>query len=368
MTNLLLVALSLTLAAEPSEQPFPADGSSPSAETASGAAPAPAAGAAAEKAGEQPPPSVPESGANKAQPESSGASTAQAAPALEPPPSKPPEDQIEVLAEVVDLDGPADPTAAWYGRSFPERIRILALPTGRTVRKGGFELVIDHRASSPIYNKDSSHPFADMGNNFLGFDSALTVGLGLRYGILDRLDAGLYRVNGSKFDTYELDASFGALRQEDHGIDLMLRAGLSWFVVPNHADALWPFAQAFASRLFWNRLLATAGVMYHANSSSSTTSGNKYRDQEHKWSVAAAAGLELRLGAKIALDAEVVPCVAGYCAKNPAFSGGVKFLTSRHTFALVCGNTQYLTADGYITNTDTPWSKLVIGFNITREY
>jgi hypothetical protein len=81
-----------------------------------------------------------------------------------------------------------------------------------------------------------------------------------------------------------------------------------------------------------------------------------------------AAGIELRLAAKVALDAEVVPCIAGFCAKQPAFSGGVKFFTTRHTFALVCGNTQYLTADGYITNTETPWSKLVIGFNITREY
>jgi hypothetical protein len=34
----------------------------------------------------------------------------------------------------------------------------------------------------------------------------------------------------------------------------------------------------------------------------------------------------------------------------------------------VCGNTHSLTADGYLTNTDTPWKNLVIGFNITREY
>jgi hypothetical protein len=68
------------------------------------------------------------------------------------------------------------------------------------------------------------------------------------------------------------------------------------------------------------------------------------------------------------VDAEVVACVAGYCSKNPAFSGGVKYFTLRHTFALVCGNTQYITADGYPTNTDTSWKDLVIGFNITREY
>jgi hypothetical protein len=78
--------------------------------------------------------------------------------------------------------------------------------------------------------------------------------------------------------------------------------------------------------------------------------------------------LEYRLASSVALDAEMVACTVGFCSKNPAFSGGVKFLTNRHTFALVCGNTQYVTADGYITNTDTPWSKLVIGFNLTREY
>ncbi len=149
---------------------------------------------------------------------------------------------------------------------------------------------------------------------------------------------------------------------------MSVRGGLSWFAVPNHDDALWPFAQLFASRLFFNRLLATAGVMYHSNSSPSTPAGKKYRDAEHKWSVAGAAGLEFRLASAVALDAEMVACSAGYCAKNPAFSGGVKYFTNRHTFALVCGNTQYLTADGYITNTDTPWSKLVLGFNITREY
>jgi hypothetical protein len=285
-------------------------------------------------------------------------------------PAKISEDDIEVLDEVVDLEeqAAADPSAAWYGKGYPERIRILALPTGRTVRKGGFDFVIDHRSSSPIYNKDSAHPFADMWNNFLGFDSPLAVGLGLRYGILDVLDAGLYRVGGPVFDTYELDARWSALHQEDMGVDLMVRGGLSWFSVPNHADALWPFAQVFASRLFFNRLLATAGAMYHSNSSPSTLSGHKYSDEKHKWSVAGAAGLEYRVAASVSLDAEMVSCASGFCSKNPAFSGGVKFFTNRHTFALVCGNTQYLTADGYITNTDTQWSKLVIGFNITREY
>jgi hypothetical protein len=64
----------------------------------------------------------------------------------------------------------------------------------------------------------------------------------------------------------------------------------------------------------------------------------------------------------------MVACMAGYCSKNPTFSAGVKLLTARHTFAVVCGNTTYLTADGYIANTDRPWSKLTLGFHITRSH
>jgi hypothetical protein len=295
-------------------------------------------------------------------PPAAAASAAAPAPSPEPQP-----------AETTAASPPADPTAEWYSANLPSRLRILALPVARTVAKESFEFVLDHRADAALYDSSSDHPFADMWNNFGGLDRAMTVGLGLRYGIIDRLDAGLYRVGGSQFDTYEIDARLALLRQEDHQVDLMVRGGVSWFVVPNHADAVWPFAQAFVSRLFANRLLITAGVLYHSNSSSSNALASKYytpkyRDEAHKWSLAGAGGVELRLAEWVALDAETVTCTVGFCTKNPAFSAGVKFFTFRHTFALVCGNTQYLTADGYITNTDTPWSKLVLGFNLTREY
>lgn len=335
MPHLALFALALTLAAEPS-------------------------GAAA--AAPSPPASLTEAASASAPP------SASAAPCASAPSAKPGEEDIEVLDEVVDLQEDEDPTAAWYGKSYPHPLRILALSTARTVRKGGGEFLLDHRASRPIYDTGNGEAAANMWNHFLGLDSGLAVGLGFRFGILYRLDAGLYRVGGGRFDTYEFDARFQALSQDDRGIDLMIRGGLSWFVVPNHDDALWPFAQVYASRLFANRLLATAGVMVHANSSASTTRGIKYRNEEHKGSVAWGAGLEYRFASVVALDAEIVSCTAGFCSKNPAFSGGLKFFTARHTFALVCGNTQYLTADSYITNSVTPWSELVIGFNLTREH
>jgi hypothetical protein len=349
MTNIAFLALTLTLAAEPvaadtasANKPEAAE---PAADTTKVPAPAPEAPAPAPEA----------------------APTAEPAPASPPPAPapvvKPSEDDIEVLSEVVDLQETEDPAAAWYGKGFPERIRLLALPTARAVRKGGFDFVIDHRASTPIYNRAGGQPWSDMGNNLLGLDGSIQVGLGLRYGIIDGLDAGIYRAGSSLVDTYELDVRYQALRQEEMGVDLAARAGATWFAQRKAEDSSGFFGQLLATRLIAHRLLVSAAALYHSNSTNAT----KY-NQDQKYSVGAGGGLELRLAAPVSIDAEVVACVAGYCSKNPAFSGGIKYFTNRHTFALVCGNTQYITADGYLTNTDTPWKNLVIGFNITREY
>jgi hypothetical protein len=344
MTNIALIALAMTLAAEPS--PAPSTPDTPAAAMPSDEA-APAQPATPQEQSAPPPP----------------------APAPEPPPPpavKIPEDQIEELSEVVDLQeqAAADPSAAWYGKGYPERIRILGLPTARPVRKGGWDMVIDHRSGKAIWDKTNDRPFANMANNFLGFDGPMNVGLGLRYGVIDNLDVGAYRTFASfGTDTYEFDARYLALHQEDVGVDVAVRAGLSWFSQPDKEDATGYFGQLLVTRLLFNRLLLTGGAFYHSNS----TNSSKY-NQDKKYSVAGAGGAEVRLAAPIAVDAEVVACTSGYCSKNPAFSGGVKFFTNRHTFALVCGNTQYLTSDWYITNTDTKWKALVIGFNITREY
>ncbi len=286
-------------------------------------------------------------------------------PAIPPPGAvaKPSEDDIEVLDEVVDLQESEDPAVGWYGKGYPERVRILALPTARTTRKGGFELMIDHRSASPIYDSSSGSPWVNMGYNLVGLNGPMMVGLGLRYGILDRLDVGIYRTGGSLVDTYELDVRYQIVRQEDRGIDLAARVGGTWFEQRNVEDSSGFWGQLLATRLVANRLLLSAAALYHSNSTNAT----KY-NQDTKYSAGAGAGVEVRLAAPVSLDAEMVFCVAGYCGKNPTFSGGVKFFTSRHTFALVCGNTQYITADGYLANTDTPWKDLVIGFNITREF
>jgi len=320
MTNIALFALACTLAQEPAEIPPPAP--APPPETAPAPAPTPS-----------------------------------------PTPAKPPESDIEVLSEVVDLQEAEDPAAAWYGQGFPSPGRILALPTARALRAGGWELVIDHRSTRPIYDSSSSHSAADMWNSFIGLDSPIRVGLGFRYGVIDGLDVGLYRGGSSGTDTYEFDARYQVLDQARMAVDLAVRAGVTWFSQPNAADAHGFYGQLLGSRLVVNRVLLSAGAFYHSNSTNDT----KY-NEDTAWSLAFGAGAEVRLAAPLAFNAEFVSCTAGYCSKNPAFSAGLKYITTRHTFAVVCGNTTYLTADGYLANTDNRWSRLAIGFQITRTH
>jgi hypothetical protein len=319
MTNIALLALALTLAQEAATEPAPPPAPAPAAE-----------------------------------------------PLAQPtPPVKPPESDIEVLTEVVDLEETQvqDPAAGWYGQSYPVPDRHLSLLTARTLRAGGFEFMIEHRSGTAIYDRDSGTPFADMWNNLLGLDNALQVGLALRYGILDGLDAGIYRAGSSRADTYEFDARYRIASQEQLGVDLAVRGGLTWFVQPQAADAHGFFGQLFATRLLANRVLVTGAALYHSNS----TNGTKY-NQDKAWSVAGGLGVDWRIAASLALSAEGVFCTSGYCSKRPAFTAGFKYITVRHTFALVCGNTTFVTADGYVTNTDRAWSKLGIGFNITRSH
>jgi hypothetical protein len=318
MTNLAVLAFSLTLAAEP-------------AAPTSSAPPEPAA------------------------PNPAGAPL----PAL----AKPPESDIEVLTEVVDLQEAEDPAAAWYGQSYPTPVRHLSLLTALPARTRGGEFMVEHRSATPLYNDASSSPWGDMGNSFLGLDNGLAVGLALRYGVIDNLDVGIYRAGSTGTDTYELDARFRFLSQEKLGVDVAARAGVTWFAQPRAADAHGFFGQLLATRLFVNRVLVTAAVLFHSNSTNDT----KY-NEDTAWSLAGAVGLEWRILGPLAFDAEGVSCTAGYCSKRPVFTAGFKYITTRHSFALVVSNTTWVTADGYLTNTDRPWDQVGIGFNITRSH
>ena len=287
------------------------------------------------------------------------------APPLTPPPSpraaqspRPAPADEEVVEEtdvVVAYEKPGPKT--WWGDSWPAWDRVIDGMTARTVRKHTFGTLISHRNFGGFTKK----PF----HSLFGFDAgSLKVGLGVRFGILDDLDVGVLRVNGTAeaFNTYEVDARYNLLSQQKFGVDLALRVGLSWFEQYHAGDAVGALVQLLIDRLVLDRVFVGGGILFHSNSS-----GPKKSPSDVDASAAIQAYADVRLYDGMSLGFEVTQPIAGYHLKYPIFTFGPRFITNRHTFAIVMSNSQYSNADGIITGTDRSFGNWVLGFNITRE-
>ncbi len=270
------------------------------------------------------------------------------------------DEEIEVVDDVEDVtqQPPLYSSEAWADKTaFPAIERGVNLATARTTKRNAVLIVIDHRTNQ-AFTKNTWR-------DYFGLDAGkLKIGIGVRYGILDNLDMGIYRLGGAHeiFDAYELDLRYRFLSQQDYHLDMAVRAGVTWFYQPDRDDAVGGFGQLMLSREFFNRLLLSASALFHSESSYQT---KKSTDDE--WSFAVGGLVEIRLIKWLAWNLEVIGGVAGYHEEYPNFSSALKFITSMHTFSLVLSNTQYLNADGIVSGSHRDWDNLVVGFQITRE-
>jgi hypothetical protein len=120
--------------------------------------------------------------------------------------------------------------------------------------------------------------------------------------------------------------------------------------------------QLLMDRLVLDRLFVGGGLLFHSNSS-----GAKKSATDVHTSAAVQAYADVRLYDGMSLGLELTQPIAGYHLKYPVFTFGPRFITNRHTFAIVMSNSQYTNADGIITGTDRSFGNWVLGFNITRE-
>ena len=255
---------------------------------------------------------------------------------------------------------------AW-SPAYPQFDRGINLPLPTPVRRGALVLVVDHRTNQPV----SDNTWHD----YFGLDAGgLKIGLGLRFGVLQGLDAGIYRLNNAseRFDVYEFDARYQLLCQERHVVDLGLRAGLTWFSQEDADDAVGGFGQLLLGRRLWSRLTVATGLLFHSDS----TNGVKSRDDDD-WSLATMVVMDVRILPSLAWNVEAGINIAGYGTRGeaqqslsswPSFDSAVRYITNRHTFAVVVSNNPYVSADGVVSNSPRGFDKLVVGFTITREW
>jgi hypothetical protein len=257
-----------------------------------------------------------------------------------------------VAVEYVTVDD------GWDLESLSPAERAVNLLTARTTPRGTILFIMMHRARES---------FADDGaGDFLGLDrGGLKVALGLRYGLREDLDVGTLRLNGTAevFDTYEFDARYRLLSEEEHPLNLAVRAGVSWFAQPDAEDASGYFGQLLLDRRLGRRLSLGAGCLYHTDSS-----GARKSTADDDESVALGLWAEFRVLPWLAVDAEVAASLAGYGEDRPAASVALKAFTYGHTFTVAVTNTQYVGADGVVANAWRETDEPIIGFGLTREF
>lgn len=263
----------------------------------------------------------------------------------------------EEVAEIADFEI-VRPERDFFSVNHARIERTVTQPLARTMRRGTLMFVVDHRTRQAADNE----AFRD----FFGLDAGgLKVGLGLRYGLLDNLECGIYRLNGVAeiFDVYEYDLKYALIREDKHGFNLAARVGGTWFAQPGEKDASGFLCQMLADRTFFGRLTLGSGILYHSDSSN-----EEKTDRDDQYSLAVPLQAELRLSSRVALDVETALSVAGYHSRYPTFSVAVKMITHRHTFAIVACNHRYLSADGVVANSPRGFGDTIIGFTITREF
>jgi len=255
---------------------------------------------------------------------------------------------LPVFADVTD--------ATWDPENYAWAERAFAVQYPRTTPQGHLILSIDHRASQPLDEK----PFSSL----LGFDSGnLKIGLGVWYGLLDNIDIGVKRYNGTDtpFDTYEFVSRVRVLNEARGLADLALGGGFTWFDAETGNDKYGGMAEILLGRTLLKRLYVTTGAMYHSRPPVMTGTADV-----PNYSVAMLASANLQLIDRLAMVTEWSIPVAGVWEGAPAWAAGFKFYTLKHTFALLVSNTHNYSDDRLVAGA-IEWGHPVFGFAITRQ-
>ena len=236
--------------------------------------------------------------------------------------------------------------------------RGINVMKARTLRAKSLLFTIDHRARQSVDDKTF--------DDFLGLDSGgLKIGLGLRYGIMDNLEAGFFRLNGTAeiFDVYEFDIKYGILKQKTAGFDLAFRGGVTWFAQKNAEDASGALLQLLAGRSFSGGFRLNTGLLYHSESSNDLKTA-----LDDDYSIGLPVSVEIPLTNRVKMELETVFNVSGYGSPHPVCAFGLKYLTYRHSFMINLSNTQYISADGIVSGSGRGGDDIIFGFTITREF
>ncbi len=240
--------------------------------------------------------------------------------------------------------------------------RIVNLPNGKGMERGGVEFLIGHRFTFPIFDRDSPR-------NLFGFDSSALVTFGVQVGLTDWMSVSAMRSNLDR--TIELGSQFQLSTQSAEApLSTQFRVGIEGR--NNFQERFAPFVQFVSTRSFGDRLSLSVAPSIAFNTRNLDINRDRLFGGEYDYTFAVGLGAGLRLLPSVSVVGEYVPR-AGFrgvrsgdprkLVDRPAVSVGIQKATFRHTFEFVLSTARPLTTAQYTVNGSDSFK---VGFNIYR--
>jgi hypothetical protein len=249
---------------------------------------------------------------------------------------------------------------------------VINSPTTMPLRRHKSYFRITHRFARDLRRG----PFSSLAEDLFSLDNGAIIGLEYRFGIADRLQAGVHRsILGKTIVTF---ARWDPWRQAD-GRGFGLSATGSIEGQNNlHLDPQ-PGISATLSRIHGTRLALYATPTFIKDAHTETlrvshgdhtheTPGETEQDEgvEHNSTAFVGLGMRARVRETVSLVAEVSPRIWGYRPARAAWSVGIEKLTRGHVMQLNIGNS-FGTTPGQVARGGSDHD-VYLGFSMSRKF
>jgi hypothetical protein len=244
-------------------------------------------------------------------------------------------------------EAPEDPAAL---QVIEPEYRLINLPTTMLLPRNRMSFDLTHRFAGNLRGRS----FAENAGDLFGLDEGAIIGLELRFGVWDRLQAAFYRTSFDK--TIQLHGKWDAIRQR--GVSPVSVSGiLSVESTSNFEDEKTPAFGASVSRKISDVVALYATPIYVDNVAPRAGDFNTFY---------LGVGGRVRVRPTVYVTAEIAPRLHGYESGEPAYGFSVEKRAGGHMFQLNFTNTFSTTyaqvARGGFANS------LYLGFNLARKF
>ena len=249
--------------------------------------------------------------------------------------------------------------------------RLYNIPTDNLLKKKGFCFDFTHRFANPIDSTTSEDVY--------GLDGFAYTGIGLYYGLTNKLEAHAFR--SSLTDASELGLKYQVFKEAKHfgdGAPFGLTVS-SGFQTDNIQNSIDPYVQGIFSKVVIPGWLKVYLVPSYSNKSATIASGNSksasfftFTDPKHRGYKRTAGTFALPIGAslkilpngRLSVFGEYTPVLSGYKEVKNGWAFGLQILSrlETHVWTIGVSNVPYSTFGQYIVG--GPSNNFHFGFDI----